>query len=183
MLSDAAMFERMKDGWLMGRPFTVCGNGSTLKATQNIRRWLPKVVEKYGIQTVNDAGAGDLAWIRRMNWSVDYLPFDLIPRLPEVSKIDITTETMPPSDAILCRMVLNHLVDVGLDSRRDETRIVMALDRFRESAKYLIATQFSRPHHKSPQFCRLDLSVYLGDPLEEVQDGSEEECRLALWAL
>jgi hypothetical protein len=178
MLSDEAMHERMVNGWRMGRPFTVCGNGSTLDNTANIREWLPKVVNQHGITTLNDAGAGDMAWWPYIQWSTPliYRPYDLIPRREIVQQIDITTQAMEPADAILCRMVLNHL---------DHERVAMALDQFRLSATYLIATQFDGESldQRSPQFMRLDLRNWLGFPIDKMQDGVESNCYLALWRL
>lgn len=179
MLSDEQMHARMVNGWRAGRPQTVCGNGSTLAHTENARRWLPDVCERYGIRSVNDAGAGDLYWIKWVEWRVDYRPFDLIAWKGVVTQVDITREVLPQCDAILCRMVLNHL---------DEPRILMALARFGLSARYLIATQFNGEDlpQRSPQFTRLDLRrapYNLGEPLESVQDGSESICSLALWRL
>ena len=96
--------------------------------------------------------------------------------LPVVTAIDITRDLLPASDAILCRMVLNHL---------DVDRVSMALDLFRQTSIYLIATQFNGEDlpQRSPQFTRLDLRERLGNPVESVQDGSEAVCSLALWAL
>lgn len=180
MLSDEAMFERMAKGWRGGIPDgTICGNGSTLAHTKNVREWLPRLVDQLGIRSICDAGAGDMHWISRVEWSVDYRPFDLIPRQREIERIDITTQALPECDAILCRMVLNHL---------DEERIQMALRQFRRSAVYLIATQFNGEDlpKRSPQFTRLDLRkepYNLGEPLESVQDGAESICSLAVWDL
>lgn len=175
MLSDDAMRARMKNGWYAGKPFTVCGNGSLPGATANIRAWLPKVCARRGITTVCDAGAGDLQWMQDMTWDVDYRPFDLIPRRPEVQQADITRDALPTCDAILCRMVLNHL---------DASRVGMALDLFKRSTHYLFATQFDGPQpQRSPQFKRLDLRQWLGDPLEWVHDGREDDCTLALWMI
>ena len=58
---------RMQGGWRAGLPHTRCGNGSLPAATAVIRDWLPKVCARYGITTVCDAGAGDLAWRRDMD--------------------------------------------------------------------------------------------------------------------
>jgi hypothetical protein len=180
MLSDEEMYERMRKGWRAGLPDgTVCGNGSTLAHTANVRRWLPRLVDRLGIVSVCDAGAGDLHWVKLTQWVVDYEAFDLIPRRPEVQQIDISTQQLPICDAILCRMVLNHL---------DEERIQMALHLFRLSARYLIATQFNGDDlpKRSPQFTRLDLRYApydLGEPLESVQDGAEGICSLAVWKL
>lgn len=168
------MHERMRAGWQMGRPFTVCGNGSTLASTSNVRSWLPRVVEKYGIRSVNDAGAGDMAWIRRVVWAVDYMPFDLVPRHPDVVKWDITTQVLPRADAILCRHVLNHL----------QERIAQTVDLLKASrCDYLIATQYDRGENRTLQFQRLDLRPYFGEPLESIADGGDEFCTLALWRL
>lgn len=174
MLSDQAMRDRMRNGWRAGRPHTTCGNGSLADATANVRAWLPKVCARRGITTVCDAGAGDLHWRQDMQWDVDYRPFDLFPRHPDVRELDITRDPLPTCDAILCRMVLNHL---------DAPRIGMALELFKKSAHYLFATQFNGEDlpQRSTQFMRLDLRKWLGDPLEWVHDGREDACTLALW--
>jgi len=180
MLSDDEMYERMAKGWRAGlSDGTICGNGSTLKHTANIREWLPKIIREYGISKLCDAGAGDQHWVKRIDLGCEYLGFDLIPRNESIQRIDITTQDLPKCDAILCRMVLNHL---------DEERIKMALERFNSSAPYLIATQFNGENlpKRSPQFTRLDLRempYLLGEPLAAVQDGQEEWCHLALWEL
>ncbi len=179
MLSDEAMHERMANGWRAGWPETVCGNGSLRAHSRKSREWLPKVIKAYGIESVCDAGAGDLHYIRGVEWDVEYRAFDLVPRVPEVTAADITRDQLPVCDAILCRMVLNHL---------DEPRIQLALTNFRKSAKYLIATQFNGEDlpQRSPQFTRLDLRnapYNLGQPLDSVQDGTEDICSLAIWRL
>lgn len=177
MLSEEDMYERMANGWRAGKPETVCGNGSLRKNSILSREALPLWCQRYGIRSVCDAGAGDLFYINGVQWDVEYRAFDLIPRVQGVMKIDITSADLPPCDAILCRMVLNHL---------DEPRIRIALERFKRSAVYLIATQFKGEDlpQRSPQFTRLDLRDYgLGEPLESVQDGTESVCSLALWEL
>jgi hypothetical protein len=181
LLTDEAMHARMANGWRAGQPETICGNGSTRAHTENIRRWLPDVVDRLGIKWINDAGAGDLYWIRKVRWRgvINFRAFDLIPRDPNVAQIDISAEDMPHCDAVLCRMVLNHL---------DEPRIVRAIERFRRTSSFLIATQFNGEDlpQRSPQFTRLDLRrapYNLGDPLESVQDGSEDICSLAIWRI
>lgn len=178
MLSAEDMHRRMVNGWRMGQPFTACGNGSTLENTANVRAWLPDIAARYGIVSINDAGAGDMAWWPHIQWrtTVVYHPYDLIPRRDHVQQIDITTEKMREADAILCRMVLNHL---------DRERVTMALDLFKGSAEYLIATQFNGEDlpQRSPQFTRLDLRDWLGNPIESVQDGAEAACSLAMWKL
>jgi hypothetical protein len=174
VLTDQEMRDRMRDGWRMGQPFTVCGNGSTLEATAAAREWLPGLVERYGIRSVTDAGAGDLAWIHLVRWAIVYRPFDLFPRTPDVKSIDITTEVLPRSDAILCRHVLNHVAE----------RVPQTLDLFRQSgSRYLIATQYDAGESLTKQFQRLDLRAWLGAPLESTRDTSDEHQTLALWRI
>lgn len=178
MLSDKDMRQRMERGWRGGIPDgTLCGQGSTIHNTARIAAWLPEMIDKYGIRSINDAGAGDLHWAEAVPWPCEYRAFDLFPRAPGVTALDITTEDMPRADAILCRMVLNHL-----GNGDDYTRVEMALQRF--DADYLFATHFiGGGPTRDVQFQRLDLTEWLGEPLEMCRDGHEDNCRLALWAL
>lgn len=176
MLSDKEMYNRMVNGWRGGKgEGTVCGQGSMLANTRVIMEWLPAMCQQLRIKTVCDAGAGDLHWVKRIDWPVNYRAFDLIPRHPEVKKLDITAEALPACDAILCRMVLNHL---------DDERVEMALDWFREAGVYLFATHFEGGGvQRDAQFTRLDLTKWLGPPFASCADGHEPNCRLAVWSL
>ena len=180
MLSDKAMRERMAKGWRGGVPDgTICGQGSTIHNTARITEWLPGIIEKYSIASICDAGAGDLHWADSVDWPCDYKAYDLIPRADGIEEIDITTQRMQDSDAILCRMVLNHLGDGD-----DYSRVTMALDLFSQSSHFLIATHFiDGGVQRTEQFMRLDLTRWLGKPVEMCIDGHEGNCRLALWEL
>ena len=170
--SDKELLERMIVGWNPNRPRqSPCGDGSEPNKTRNIRKWLPEIIEKYDIEILNDAGAGDLKWIQLIDWDIDYKGYDLYPRHEAVEQIDITKEIMRPCDAILCRMVLVHL---------DKERVLRALENFRKCAKYLIVT-----HYHSPMDCRLnyddpfhhtvmtDDEFKLGEILESIEDTNE----------
>ena len=173
-VSDKELLDRMKKGWRSGlADGTRCGSGSMLKHTANVRRWLPEIVRKYGIRSVADAGAGDLVWIKKVEWDVDYRPYDLVKWSDSVTQWDISRVALPPCDAILCRMVFNHL---GRD------RVIAALEMFKQSAEYLIATTTNRGDG-SGHFTWLDLREYIGDPLESVRDGPDEGCKLAIWRI
>ena len=176
MLSHNNMYARMERGWNGGKlDGTVCGQGSTKANTRIISNWLPVICREWDIHSVCDAGAGDMHWIKHVDWDVDYKPFDLIPRSHSIKKLDITKKALPKCDAILCRMVLNHL---------DSKRVDMALKLFRKSAPYLIATHFiGGGIQRTSQFMRLDLTEILGEPLAMSRDGHEDNCRLALWGI
>lgn len=109
-----------------------CGAGSLYENTEKTRSLLERLVEKYNIKTVSDAGAGDLSWITTTKWNVDYTPYDIRKWHPAVTEFDITKQVLPKTDLIICRHVLNHL-DPELSNE--------ALDRFNESgSKYLFIT-------------------------------------------
>lgn len=175
-LSDDELKAMMQRGWRGGlREGTPCGNGSTRQYTRNVVRWLPSVCADHGIQSVVDAGAGDLHWIKDVVWKVQYTPVDLVPRHPSVMQLDITKQPVPQCDAVLCRFVLNHL---------DVERVQVALALFKQSARYLIATHFVGDNiNRNREFTRLDLTQWIGEPREMVHDGHEDNCRLALWKL
>ena len=162
----------MRNGWRAGLPYTVCGNGTLPKHSRNVGPALRRWILQYGIRSVCDAGAGDKRLVPDVE---EYRAFDLFPRRPDVEEWDITTQALPVCDLIVCRMVLNHL----------QERLAQTIPLLRQSGKYLVATQFDGENlpQRSPQFKRLDLREWLGDPLDAVPDGHEPECRLALWRL
>lgn len=85
---------------------TNSGSGSTLAYTENIRKELPKVFEKYGIKTILDAPCGDRHWISHMQANVQYISGDIAPTGETV--LDIREE-LPKADAWLCRACLFHM--------------------------------------------------------------------------
>ena len=125
--------EKFEKGWRGGLPETKCGAGSKLNRTVEQRAWLTDMVNKYGIRSVGDIGAGDMNWIKKMDWGVRYHPFDLVPRSPAVKEFDLREEVPPTYDALLVLWVLNHL-DMG-----DQIRCVTNLKA--SKSKYLFITQ------------------------------------------
>lgn len=169
-----AIAKRMALGWRGGlKDGTPCGGGSTMIATRGIRALLPRLVDKYGFKTVCDAGAGDMHWMSQVDWDADYQPFDLHPRRKEVTKLDISKELLPTCDLILCRHVLIHL---------DPERIHNAISLFRQSGKYLLASQYddAGPFDSSEQFNKVNMVPLLGEPLERHPDA---KAHIALWRL
>jgi hypothetical protein len=129
-LTDTELLEKVRKGWRSSE--TPCGFGSTIEETARIRAALPKIAEKYAIKTVADAGAGDLHWMPRVRWDVQYEGFDLMPRHKDVTRLDITKQLLPAVDLILCRHVLNHL-SIQYSER--------ALNNFKASgSRYLLMT-------------------------------------------
>ena len=126
--------EKYRRGWTSGLPQTECGLGSRVSETEIQRKWIPRIVGKYGIHTIADIGAGDLNWIELVKWPhpVQYTPFDLVPRRADVQPFDLIHEIPRQSDLSLCLWLLNHLPD---DHARE------ALKNLRASgSKYLMIT-------------------------------------------
>lgn len=173
--TDEEILDGCRRGWRSGLAHgTECGLGSSWESTENIRWWLPEIAEKYDFKIVCDAGAGDLHWMKLVRWSVVYLPFDLVPRHHQVAELDILKEVLPPCDAILCRMVLNHF---------GQERTNQAIELFKQSgAKYLIANRYDNDGIDEPRPFRC-VEIPLGEPLSEVPDGPDEGCYLALYEL
>lgn len=127
---------KFREGWRGGLPETPCGYDSKVSETAIQRKWIPKIVEKYGVQTVADIGAGDLNWIKLMEWDVEYQAYDLIPRHESVSRLDITMEVPPCVDLIMCLWVFNHM---------HPRQVIAALDNIKASgSKYLMFTTSPR---------------------------------------
>jgi len=141
-MGDIVRREKFQQGWKGGGSETPCGSGSKLSNTVLQREWLPDIAEKYGIRTVADIGAGDMNWITHMTWDVEYTPYDLVPRHPDVTEFDLVNEVPPKVDCILCLWVLNHMPFE--DSRAAIRNIKLS------GSKYLIMTDRPIWHFEQP---------------------------------
>jgi hypothetical protein len=152
------------------------GPGSAETAQVNFREAFPSILDKYDIKSVNDAGCGQM-WVKEV-CNCKYTGFDIVQRNGAVL-LDITTETMPKADLIVCRDVLFHLSNAHVKD---------AIDRFKKSAKYLLATSCYDEPEERPVFenaiinARLDLVPFLGEPLEKIEEPFDKRF-LGLWSL
>ena len=103
--------KKYRKGWHGGLPETPCGYGSRLDQTVLQREVLARWVREYNVSTLVDVGAGDLNWIRHVEWPnpVAYIPLDLVPRHPDVREFDLIHEVPPKCDMVLCLWLINHL--------------------------------------------------------------------------
>lgn len=159
-------------------PESVCGSGSYLEVTARLREWLPDVIGRYGVKTVNDAGCGDGHWIAHVGWNVGYIGYDLVP-YRGVVELDITTETMRPADLVFCKDVFRHL---------PKDSILAALKRFAQSSPLLIADSDLVDGVNEPLCNRrvrpIDVRIEpfsLGEPLESVEEVNHK--LFGLWRL
>lgn len=127
------------------------GTGSTLHATEPLRRGLIELFSDFGISSLIDAPCGTAEWITAATGSINiYMGFDVVKDLVEMARnshsgrynhffnlADISMDVLPKADAIICRDCLVHF-PFNLAAR--------ALSNFKESGStYLLATTF--PQH------------------------------------
>jgi hypothetical protein len=147
-LSLVQRFERIHDTNLWGADTSISGLGSEADATVVLRRELPALLKKLGARSLLDAPCGDAAWINEAGLDIDYLGLDIVAALVErlqarvaagnikgdYRRADITRDSLPKCDAILCRDCLVHL-SFG--------NIARAVANFQQSgAEWLITTTF-----------------------------------------
>lgn len=144
----AQRFARIHDTNLWGAVASASGLGSEIDATAVLRAELPRLLARLGAASLLDAPCGDAGWINQADLGVRYLGIDIVPDLikklraragageigGEYRLADITADSLPHCDAILCRDALVHL---------SFANIGRAMANFRASgAIWLIATTF-----------------------------------------
>lgn len=168
-----------------GLPDTLCGTGSTIDATAEIRAALPSLLRALGIGVLLDAPCGDMYWISSVDLGcVSYIGADNSDEMLAAArqrnktavlrKMDIVYDALPPADGMLCRDFHQHLPNY---------MVTAALENFaRSEIKWLLATR----HSGAPDadidvpgsFRPIDLVSWLGVPHAEVPDAGR---KLAVW--
>lgn len=149
MFADAspqAAFDYIYQTNKWGDPDSYSGSGSNLAQTQAIRAELPALLERHGIRSLLDAPCGDFFWMRHVELPVDrYIGGDIVKALVESNNaehgqppqrtfihLDLTSDTLPEVDALLCRDCMVHL---------DVPRNAELIENVRSSdLTYLLAT-------------------------------------------
>ncbi len=99
------------------------GPGSTVKATETIRKKIPALLQELNIKTLLDAPCGDFNWIQHVDLSFlnQYIGIDIVSDLIQQNKqkyenethlfvcANIVADPLPQADIILCRDCLVHL--------------------------------------------------------------------------
>src|ERR1700676_1327848 len=144
----AQRFRCIHETNMWGAEASTSGLGSEIDATAVLRAELPRLLQKLAVTSLLDAPCGDAGWISRVDLGVRYLGVDIVPTLierlqaraaageikGEYHLADITGDTLPRCDAILCRDALVHLSFANIDR---------AVANFRASgASWLITTTF-----------------------------------------
>ncbi|KAJ5682981.1 hypothetical protein N7462_006146 [Penicillium macrosclerotiorum] len=188
------------EGWPGQASDTICGWGSSEQHTRLLRKKLVEVLNKFNVRTLNDAGCGDLAWMRMIDLDgIDYFGYDVHERANwaelrqrgfRLDVRDIATTELRPADLTICRDVFIHLPN---------NMILPALERFRHSAPLLLTSSytsdpslsggefsnFKRMNEPSRRHNKLDLTLppfSLGKPLLQIPEDSPNKY-LGLWDL
>ncbi len=153
----ARRFQRIHDSNLWGAAKSSSGLGSEMEATATLRAELPRLLAGLEVGSLLDAPCGDAGWINAAELGVRVVGIDIVPALIEPLQAraaageiegeyrlaDITRDSLPRCDAILCRDCLVHLSFANIER---------AVANFRRSgAAWLIATTF--PQWRTNQDC------------------------------
>ena len=103
------------------------GPGSTMLATANLRRKLPELLRRLGVETFLDAPCGDFNWMRTVDLQgIKYIGGDIVPEIindlqakysgpgRQFLELDIVQDKIPRADLWLCRDVLFHLSEADV---------------------------------------------------------------------
>jgi hypothetical protein len=131
---------------LWGDEGSLSGVGSSLEYTENIRRYLPELIDTFSIKSMFDAPCGDFTWMKLVlnEVKVKYIGGDIVK--PLIAKnnsyyrntdmtfihLDIIKDKFPQANLWICRDCLFHL---SFDD------IFQTLERFIESGiPYVLTT-------------------------------------------
>ena len=159
--------DEMMRGWKGGCPETECGAGSTMENTEPQRKWIPEVIEKYGIKSIIDIGCGDQKWIKTLNLE-GYQGYDLLPRNKDVIEFNIIQQVPPKVDLIMCLWVLNHM-------EPDEMKLSM--DNIKASGSVYLMMTHKEKYIETTQLCS-DM-IYI----ESVKIPNQKEAEIRLYVL
>lgn len=108
--------------WRVGRSdVPASGEGSTLEATEELRRALPGLLAELECRTLVDIGCGDFHWMQHVPLACDYVGLDIVPSVIAANEAsyggpqrrfavaDAIRDPLPAADVILCREMLFHL--------------------------------------------------------------------------
>lgn len=131
---------------------TVCGHGSTMTYTANLRENLLPLLEKYQIKSMFDAPCGDYFWMSQtvLPAQMKYIGGDIVENLITENKekfpdiefcvFDITKDPLPEVDLFFCRDCLIHFSNAD---------IRLVLDNIaRSSVKYVLMTSYDHADNR-----------------------------------
>jgi len=145
--SNQEIFARIYNTNKWGDSNSRSGKGSSLAQTREIRKKLPHLIKSFKINELLDIPCGDFYWMEETELPIDsYVGADIVPALIEANQskyarsnrnfvqLDLLTDQLPQTDAILCRECLVHL------SFTDIERATASIKK--SNSRLLLATNF-----------------------------------------
>jgi len=140
------VFARIYEHNLWGSEESVSGPSAKLEYTQNIRKEIPRMIDRFGVKQILDAPCGDYNWLRFIERGKDthYTGGDIVEALvinnqekygndcTRFVHLDIRTDELPEADLWLCRECLQHL------SNSDIFKVISNL--LNSDIRYFLAT-------------------------------------------
>jgi SAM-dependent methyltransferase len=185
----AKIFTEIFSGQGWGRNESASGSGSSLDATEKLRKALPELLENLGVKSILDIPCGDFHWMRlvpleALDYGIHYIGADIVPELitqntekygnpdREFRVLDVVSDQLPQADLIICRDCLVHL---------SPEHAFDALENMCSSgAKYLLTTTFPLHHNiriKTGEWYAINLCAEpfpLPQPLLILNEGCDE---------
>lgn len=196
--SRQAVFTHVYESASWGSQESGSGTASELRATENVREWLPGVLSRLGAKSLLDAPCGDWNWMQHVDLSGldEYYGVDIVQSVIDenVSKFggpyrhftvaDLTCDTLPTADAILCRDTFVHL------SYQDAAKVLANFAA--TGAKWLLLNTYPEVTRNRNQFTgqrwrQLNFRLKpfeFPEPVEMVPDGGDvDPSQLTVWPL
>ena len=117
-----ARFARIYSTNLWSDPESRSGVGSRLDSTRVLRAELPMALRKLEARVLLDVPCGDFTWMEHVDLTgIEYIGGDIVPSIVEKNQrlhtresrrfaaLDLTRDTLPDADVLLCRDCLVHL--------------------------------------------------------------------------
>jgi hypothetical protein len=197
LLTVQKRFERIFNRNLWGSEESVSGFGSTLAATENLRRRLPELIDEFGIGSILDVPCGDFHWMRHVleeRPQVDYTGFDivlaLVRRLQNEFGSDgmrflhrnVISDPLPRTDLVINRDFLIHM------SFRDAKSVIANVRR--SGSSWLLANTYRNLQENrdivTGQWRFIDLMkppYGFPEPKLEIEEDPREGKMIALWRI
>ena len=140
-------FERIYHTNLWSDPETRSGVGSSLDSTRVLREKLPQALRALDTRVLLDIPCGDFTWMERVDLDgIEYIGGDIVRSIIESNQrekaaegrtfveLDLTRDTLPVADVLLCRDCLVHLSYANISRVFENVR--------RSKIRYILMTSF-----------------------------------------
>ena len=167
----------VNDKWVYKPGYPKSGFGSMKQNAANLAKQLPDLFAEFEIQSVLDAGCGDMTWMSDLlpELQINYHGIDVVDELIVTNQImypeykfsvcDISQDALPTADLMLCRDCLFHMSLEGIANTLKnfaKSDIKYLLTTNIEDTEKLLSTERGSKFHtnnnvQDGEWCLLDL--------------------------